>query len=359
MSYLPLDNIIENYKQVNQKLLANPSQKEMIRLGKELKKLTPQFEIAKTIKEYENAIAENQELLDDSDLDEELKDELSEDIKNKSAEIEILQSNLLKYLAPVDKRDDMDIYLEIRAGAGGDESSLFAGELFKAYSLMAQRLGLSVNIVDFNNGTVGGYKEIIAEIKGGDGAYSWFKYEGGVHRVQRVPATEKQGRVHTSTVSVVIMPIIETDDNEFSLNPKEVETIITTSQGAGGQSVNTTYSAVAMTHIPTGLKAQCQDERNQAQNKIKCLQILTSRVYDYFETIRIEEEAKERKDQVGTMDRSEKIRTYNFPQDRLTDHRYGHNWTRLPDILNNGEILDVVEKIKEYEAKRTIDLLNQ
>lgn len=356
MSYLPISKIIQKWREINALLMKNPNQEQLKKLGKELKSVTVQYDLAIQIQSNEVSIEENEQLLNDLTLDEELKKELQDDIKNRRVLIETAENALLKYLAPTDKRDESDIYLEIRAGAGGDESSLFAGELVRSYSIMAQNLGLSFNIVDFNTGTVGGYKEVIAEVRGGIGAFSWFKYEGGVHRVQRVPATEKQGRVHTSTISVVIMPIIESDNDEFKLDPKEVETIVTTSQGAGGQSVNTTYSAVGMVHIPTGIRAQCQDERNQAQNKIKCLQILTSRVYDHFEQIRAEAEAKDRKDQVGTMDRSEKIRTYNFPQDRLTDHRYNANFNQLPMLMTGG-IVEVIEKIKEIEASRVIENL--
>ena len=202
---------------------------------------------------------------------------------------------------------------------------------------------------------LGGYRDVTVEIKGND-AYSWFKYEGGVHRVQRVPSTEKQGRVHTSTVAVIISPLLEEDTNEFKLDMSEVEVIVTTSQGAGGQSVNTTYSAIKTKHLPTGIEAQCQDERNQQQNRIKALQVLTSRVYNHFQDIKRAEESKERQSQVGTMDRSEKIRTYNFPQDRLTDHRFSQNWNQLP-ILMTGGILKVVKDIKKMDAENFLKTL--
>ncbi|NJK71788.1 MAG: PCRF domain-containing protein, partial [Thermales bacterium] len=259
------------------------------------------------------------------------------------------ENKLLSYLTPEDPRDDSDILLEIRAGAGGDESSLFATEMMKMYSTMAEKIGLKVKIISASVNGIGGYKEVVAEIRG-NSAYSWYKYESGVHRVQRVPATEKQGRIHTSTVSVAIMPLIE-ENNDFKLDPAEVETILSTSSGKGGQSVNTTYSAVKMVHKPTGIEAQSQDERNQLQNKVKAMAVLTSRVYDHFEQIRMDKERQERQEQVGNNDRSEKIRTYNFPQDRLTDHRYSQNWNQLPTILAGG-LLDVVEEIKKLEPKR-------
>jgi peptide chain release factor 1 len=219
---------------------------------------------------------------------------------------------------------------------------------------MCETLDLKIKINSTSSNDLGGFREIIAEIRG-DMAFAWFKYEGGVHRVQRVPATEKQGRIHTSTVSVAIMPLID-DDSEFKLDMKEVEIIASTSQGAGGQSVNTTYSAIKTKHLPTGIEAQCQDERNQGQNKVKALQILTSRVYNHYEEIRMAKEIAQRRDQVGNADRSEKIRTYNYPQDRITDHRYGKSWNNLPEIMNGG-IFKCIKEIKSLEAERILNEL--
>lgn len=354
MSRLPLNSIIEQYNKVNEQLSGQISPEEMMKFGKELKRLQPQYDLAVTIEKLERAIAENRELLQ-SESDGDLLEMLKTDIDNSQELLSQSEQEILKYLTPIDPRDDNDIFLEIRAGAGGDESSLFAGELLRAYSIMAQNLGFSLKIVDFNVGTVGGYKEVIAEVRG-DGAYSWFKYEGGVHRVQRVPATEKQGRVHTSTVSVAIMPLIE-ENNDFKLDLSEVDIIATTSQGAGGQSVNTTYSAIQVVHKPTGIRAQCQDERNQQQNKIKALQILTSRVFDHFEQQRLEKEYQERKSQVGKADRSEKIRTYNYPQDRITDHRYNQSWSQIESVMA-GQIVNIIEDIKKLEAQNVLENLS-
>ena len=350
MSQFPIHNIINQYQDINTKLLNTIDQKELAILGKQLKNFQIKNDLALDILSLENVIKSNQELLageSDSDLISMLRD----DIHDTETKIKILEDSLLTYLAPTDPRDSENILLEIRAGAGGDESSLFAGEIVRSYNMMAVELGFNFKIVDCNVGTVGGYKEVIIEVRG-DGAYSWFKYEGGVHRVQRVPSTEKQGRVHTSTISIAIMPLLE-DNSEFKLDMSEVEIITSTSQGAGGQSVNTTYSAIQATHRPTGIKAQCQDERNQQQNKINALQILTSRVYDFYEQERLAKEIQERRDQVGTADRSEKIRTYNFPQDRFTDHRYNQNWNQLPQIMNGG-IYKVIGEIKKLEAKKII-----
>jgi peptide chain release factor 1 len=328
---------------------------EMIKLSKEQKKLTPQFELATKIMNLEKNILENKNLLNQLDKNEAEMIELTEaEIAENETELETADTKLLTYLAPEDPMDDSNILLEIRAGAGGDESALFAADLLRMYSYLAQKVGFNLKVISANNSEVGGYKEVICEVRG-DGAYSWFKYEGGVHRVQRVPATEKQGRIHTSTTSVAIMPLIE-ENSEFKLDMKEVEVVASTSQGAGGQSVNTTYSAIKAKHIPTGIEAQCQDERNQQQNKLKALQILTSRVFDFYEQERLAKEGAARLQQVGRGDRSEKIRTYNFPQDRLTDHRYNQSWNQLPNILN-GDILNVIEDLRKLEAQKTLENL--
>lgn len=354
-SSLPLQKIFDNHQSIDDALALNPDTKEIIKLSKQLKKISVQYEIANNLRESINNINQNQDLAKDTE-DSELIEMLNAETDDLKTKVIDWEEELLAYMSPSDPRDDNDIFIEIRAGAGGDEASLFVGELIKTYSIMCSELGLTLKLVDVSAGTVGGYKEVIAEIRG-DGSYSWFKYEGGVHRVQRVPETEKQGRVHTSTISVAIMPLIEETDG-FKLHENDVEVVATTSQGAGGQSVNTTYSAVIMTHKPTGIKAKCQDERSFRQNKEKCWQILTARVFDHLEQVRQEKESNERKEQVGRADRSEKIRTYNFPQDRVTDHRYNQNWNQLPNIMN-GQILKVIQDIKKLEAKRILDTLSE
>ena len=356
MSKLPLLKIVEEYDELNQKLsLPGLATDDLIKLSKRKKKIGVQYGFATKIMSLTEAVNENKELLKEQDLDIELAELTKVDNQEKEAEIKELEERLLSELAPEDPNDAKNIILEIRAGAGGDESSIFAGDMLRMYSYLCDKLGFKIQVVSSSSNPIGGYKEVIAEIKG-DYVHSWFKYEGGVHRVQRVPATEKQGRIHTSTVSVAVMPLIE-GDSDFKLDMKEVEVIASTSQGAGGQSVNTTYSAIQVRHTPTGLEARSQDERNQIQNKIKALQVLTSRVYDHYEQIRLEKETSERRSQVGNADRSEKIRTYNFPQDRLTDHRYSKNWNQLPGILN-GLIFDVIQEIKKIEAAMAIDKLN-
>jgi len=357
MSKLPISDIIKRWNDLNEKLNNTTETDQLIALGMQQKKLQQQFDLANRIEHLEHALAENKKLLEtlNSDTDAEMVELTVEDNTAMSEELLHSEQELLGYLAPTDERDEKNVIIELRAGAGGDESTLFAGELLKSYSIMASQLGLGLKIISASENTLGGYKEVIAEIHGSD-AYSWYKYEAGVHRVQRVPATEKQGRVHTSTISVIAMPLIEADDKDFQLNMDEVEIIATTSSGKGGQSVNTTYSAISVRHLPTNIIAQCQDERNQAQNKVKALRVLTTRVYDFYEQQRRAKESLERKMQVSSADRSEKIRTYNFPQDRVTDHRYNYSWNQIETIMAGG-ILDVIKDIKRLEAERVIEQL--
>lgn len=352
MSHLPIAQIIHNYQNLNTRLATTSATQELIELSKEQKRLTVQYDLAVAIDKLEQAIGQNQILLEElSPEDLELSELLKAELAQQREDLQKLEDELMTYLSPEDERDAYNVLLEIRAGAGGDESSIFAAEMLRMYQYLATRIGLSFKVTTTSANPEGGYKEVMAEIRG-DQAYAWFKYEGGVHRVQRVPVTEKQGRIHTSTVSVAIMPLLEKDHN-FQLDMKEVEIITSTSQGAGGQSVNTTYSAVRVRHLPTGIEARSQDERNQQQNKEKALQVLTSRVFNFYEEQRIAKENAQRLQQVGRADRSEKIRTYNFPQDRLTDHRYNRNWSNLLGIMN-GDILEVIKTIRRIEAEQAL-----
>jgi peptide chain release factor 1 len=354
MSRLPLQLILDRHAMLESKLTENTDPKELIKISKEYKLADVQYSFAKQILEAEKIIKENNKELSNTS-DTELKEMLIEEINSKTVIIQGIESQLLSLLSPSDPRDSDNVLLEIRAGAGGDEAALFVGDLYKMYALYAQSLGYKASIVSASNGTMGGFKDVVAEIRG-EGAFRAYKYESGVHRVQRVPDTEKQGRIHTSTVTVALMPLVESSD-EFVLPENEIEIIISTSSGNGGQSVNTTYSAVRMKHIPTGMEAQSQDERDQAQNKVKALRVLTSRVAAFYEEKRKAEEDATRKGQVGTGDRSEKIRTYNFPQDRLTDHRYTQNWNQLPLIMQGG-IDRVIKDIQALEAEKVIAELN-
>jgi peptide chain release factor 1 len=291
------------------------------------------------------AIEENKELLSDNELGELAKEEL----KELEPKIPILEDEIKLLLLPKDPNDDKNIYLEIRAGTGGDEASLFVGDLFKAYIRYADKKGWKTELVSTSESDVGGYKEVILLIKG-ESVYSRLKYEGGTHRVQRVPSTESQGRVHTSAVTVAIMP--EVSETEIDIPASEIKIDVMRAGGAGGQHVNKTESAVRMTHIPTGITVSMQDERSQQRNKDKALQILKARVYEHYESQRLAKIGEERKSQVGSGDRSGRIRTYNYPQNRITDHRIGLTLYRLEIIMAEGLFDEIIDPlIAHYQGE--------
>lgn len=292
-----------------------------------------------------NSIEENKALIDDQELGELAKEELKElEIQKNSLEEEI---KIL--LLPKDPNDSKNIFLEIRAGTGGDEAALFAGDLFLAYVRYAELRGYKVEIVSQSEGSAGGYKEIILLIKG-EGAYSRLKYEGGTHRVQRVPATESQGRVHTSAITIAVMP--EVEDTDIEINPNDLKIDVMRSSGHGGQSVNTTDSAVRITHIPTGLVVTNQDGKSQHKNKEAALKVLKARLFDMQEQERLAKEREKRKDQVGTGDRSGRIRTYNYPQNRITDHRINLTLHRLDAIMSGGLFDEIIDPlITHYQSE--------
>jgi len=287
-------------------------------------------------------IAEAKELLKDSDSDirDMAKDEL-ESLEQKRAELE---SELKLLLMPKDPRDEKNVILEIRAGTGGEEAALFAADLFRMYSRYAESKRWNVDVIESNSSSSGGFKEVVAMIRG-RGAFNSFKYESGIHRVQRVPETEAQGRVHTSAVTVAVLP--EVEDVELELNPADIKVDVFRSSGPGGQSVNTTDSAVRVTHLPTGIIATCQDEKSQIKNKVQAMKVLKARILDAMVREQEEKRAAQRKDQVGSGDRSGRIRTYNFPQGRMTDHRIGLTLYRLESIMS-GEIQEIVDELKTY-----------
>src|SRR5579884_1176099 len=267
-----------------------------------------------------------------------------EEITSLEAQLDALAKEVREKLVPHDPNDERDVIVEIRAGAGGDEAALFAGDLFRMYTRYAERQRWAIEVIDAHETGIGGFKEIIFEIRG-RGAYSRLKYESGVHRVQRVPVTEANGRIHTSTATVAVLP--EVDEVQVQINPDDLRIDVFRSSGAGGQNVQKNSTAIRITHLPTGMVVTCQDERSQLKNKNKALAVLRARLYDIEQSKRDQEIEASRRSQVGTGDRSEKIRTYNFPQDRLTDHRIGFNAHNLDGILD-GALDDVIEALRTY-----------
>ena len=310
------------------------------KLMKEHSDLTP---IIDKYKEYKGTLEEIDDAL--TMLDDQLEDDFKELVKEELAEnksnIERLEDELRLLLLPKDPNDDKNVIVEIRGGAGGDEAALFAADLFRMYSRYAERNHWKVDTMSLNESGIGGFKEAIFMIQG-QGAYSKLKYESGVHRVQRIPTTESGGRIHTSTVTVAVLP--EAEDVDVQINMNEVRVDVFRSSGNGGQSVNTTDSAVRLTHVPTGLIISCQDEKSQLKNKDKAFKVLRARLYELEQSKQQAELAAEKKSQVGTGDRSERIRTYNFPQGRVTDHRVGLTLHRLEHILD-GDIEEFIQTL--------------
>jgi len=346
-----LESIEEKVKKLEELMTDSEVLKDQSKIqsiAKEHKELSEILNLYNEYKKVNRQIEEVKQLLS-STTDDDLRELAEEELESLKKQQEDLEKKMEIALLPKDPNDEKNVILEIRQGAGGDEASLFTAELFRMYQRYAERHGWKTEILSLHPTEKGGIKEVIALIKG-KGAYSRLKFESGVHRVQRVPETESSGRIHTSTVTVAVLP--EAEEVDIEIKPEELKIETMRASGAGGQHVNTTDSAVRITHIPTGMVVTCQDERSQLQNKMKAMQILRARLKDYYERLEKEKIAKERKEQVGTGERSEKIRTYNFPQNRVTDHRVNYTSYRINDIMDGDldEIIDVLIA-KENEEK--------
>ena len=351
-----LEKIEERYEELTNKIgdpavIAN--NKEWKKLAKEHSDLTPIIEEYSKLKKCVNSLQEDEKLLK-TEKDPEMVDLLSEEIAMYKAQREELNESLKILLLPKDINDDKNVIIEIRAGAGGDEAALFAGELVRMYSMFAEKHRWAVEMINYNEMELGGVKEAVFMIQG-VGAYSKLKFESGVHRVQRVPETESQGRVHTSTVTVAVLP--ELEEVEFEILDKDLKIDTYRSSGAGGQHVNKTESAIRITHLPTGIIVACQDERSQLKNREKAMTVLKSKLYEFYQGQKDKEYADTRKSQVGTGDRSERIRTYNFPQGRMSDHRINFTAYNLLEFMN-GDIDDLLTELQIADQKAKLENLN-
>lgn len=343
-----LQPFINRSEEINELLISpeiTSDIKRMTALSKEQSSIAPIVNKAKEYIQLLQDIEENKMLLDDDELGELAKEELK-DLEPKKPELE---EDIKFLMIPKDPNDDKNIYLELRAGAGGDEAAIFVGDLFRGYLRYAENNGWKVEIMSTNDSESGGYKEVVILIKG-DHVFSKLKFEGGTHRVQRVPATESQGRVHTSAITVAVMP--EVDDIEIDIDPGDLKIDVMRASGNGGQSVNTTDSAVRITHLPSGLVVTNQDQKSQHKNRDKAMKVLKARLYDLEMQEKMSKEGADRKEQVGTGDRSGRIRTYNYPQNRISDHRINLTLYRLDYIMNDGLFDEVIDPlITDHQSK--------
>ncbi len=344
---------IEELKKELEKIeteIANPNNfsdgPKIKKLNNKKTELSKIIEVSENLSRNQKQFIENETMAASSD-DADLATMAREENEMISKNIAKLEEELALLLKPKDPNDEKDVIMEIRAGAGGDESGLFAGDLFRMYSRYAEKQGWVIKILNSSPNALNGYKEITFEMVG-TGVYSTMKYESGVHRVQRIPETEKQGRIHTSTATVAVLPQAEEVDIEIKKEDLRIDTFA--ASGPGGQSVNTTMSAVRITHLPTGIVSSCQDQKSQLQNKEQAMKVLRSRIMQAEEEKRQKESSEQRKGQIGTGDRSEKIRTYNFPQDRVTDHRIKQSWSNLEGILN-GDVDKIISSLQKESLK--------
>ncbi|MEE1154230.1 MAG: peptide chain release factor 1 [Acutalibacteraceae bacterium] len=346
-----LDIFEKRYNELNNKLY-DPTvagEPELYqKVMKEFKEIEPIVDEYKIYKQAKATIEESLEILNESD-DKEMRELAEEELSTAKATLAESQQNIKLLLLPKDPNDDRNVIVEIRGGAGGEEAALFSAVLYRMYSMYAEKRGFKTEILNANETDIGGFKEISFMVNG-QGAYSRLKFESGVHRVQRVPETETQGRIHTSTVTVAVLP--EAEDVELEINPTDLQIDTFRSSGAGGQHINKTESAIRITHIPTGTVVECQDERSQYKNKDKAMKVLKSRLLQAKRDEQTQAVAQERKSQVGTGDRSERIRTYNYPQSRVTDHRIGLTLYKLDEIVN-GSLDEVIDPlITAYRAQQ-------
>lgn len=352
-----LKRIEARYEELSQ-LMADPAvatdHMRVARLAQEQAELEEIVQAYRRWQTVRAQIEEARSVLED-EVDAEMVQFIREEINRLEEELESTEAELRRLLLPRDPNDDKDVIVEIRAGAGGEEAGLFAADLFRMYTRYAESKGWKVEVISSNETGIGGFKEIIFEVKG-KGAYSHLKYESGVHRVQRVPITEASGRIHTSTATVAVLP--EADEVEVEIDPKDLRIDVFRSTGHGGQSVNTTDSAVRITHLPTGIVVTCQDERSQLQNKQRALSVLRARLYDLERRKQMEQITMARRLQVGSGERSEKIRTYNFPQNRVTDHRIGLTSYRLEAILD-GEIDEFIEALAAADRAERLQAMGE
>ncbi len=352
-----LERIVMRQKELLQELTSPEVQKDsalLQKLMKEQAELLPFVEVYDRYKKTEETIADSTELLE-AESDPEMREMLKEELLEAKELKEKLKSEIQILLLPKDPDDDKDVILEIRAGAGGDEAALFASELYRMYSRYSADHGWRVELLSFNENGLGGFKECIAQISG-QNVYSRLKFESGTHRVQRIPVTESNGKIQTSTCTVAIMP--EVEEVEVEIDPNDLRFDVFRASGNGGQCVNTTDSAVRLTHIPTGIVISCQDEKSQLKNRAKALKVLRAKLYDLEKSKKHEERAELRKNQVGSGDRSEKIRTYHFGQGRVTDHRI-HLTLHKIDSIMNGELDEVIDALTEEERARELASQNE
>ena len=344
-----LEATLTKYNQLQTELMSEDVLKNINKTREISKEIADLEEVVTEYKKYKKvleSIVDTKEMLNDDELKEIAKDEL----KTLEEEKENIEKNLEILLIPKDPNDSKNVIMEIRGAAGGDEANIFAGDLFRMYSRYAERIGLKIEIINAVEGTAGGFSQIEFMIKG-QGAYSKLKYESGSHRVQRVPVTESNGRIQTSTATVLVMP--EAEDVNITIDPKDLRIDIFRSSGCGGQGVNTTDSAVRITHLPTNTVVTCQNERSQIQNKEQAMKVLKARLYDLEQQKHDQELGSERRSKIGTGDRAEKIRTYNYPQNRVTDHRIGFTTNSLDRVMN-GQLDEIIDALTMEDQKRKL-----